>query len=116
METVIIILLSAAILLFLVSFFQKDRVKIMEKEVEQLSMNVLQEQYMLKKRMKVLEEELLVDDDLLQSQANQGFNSPNEILKSHVLALYNQGLNIQQISNQSSLPVEKVQDIINRRI
>lgn len=115
MYTIIIILLSASILLFIISFFQKDSVKIIEKEVEQLSMNMLQEQYMLKKRMKVLEEELLLEDDLLPTQPRKT-NTPNEILKSHVLALYNQGLDMKQISQQSSLPLAAVKDIINGRL
>ena len=64
MDTIIIILLSTSILLFIISFFQKDKTKQLEKELEELSFSVLQENYQLKKRMKVLEEELLMEDTL----------------------------------------------------
>lgn len=113
METIIIILLSASLLLFIISFFQKDRVKVLEQELEQLSMNVLQEQYMMRKRLKILEEELLMHDDLMELEATKAQTAePNDILKNHVLALYNQGLDIPQISKQSSLSIEVVRNII----
>ena len=114
MDTIIIILLSTSILLFIISFFQKDRTKQLEKELEELSFSVLQENYQLKKRMKVLEEELLMEDTLLDAKPLRSSGEPNEILKNHVLALYNQGLNIQQIANQSSLSPDIVGKIISR--
>ncbi|MCJ8006835.1 hypothetical protein ACFFF5_01050 [Lederbergia wuyishanensis] len=116
MDTIIIFLLGLSIVLFIISFFQTDKVKVLEKEVEQLSMNVLQDHYLMKKRLKVLEEELLMGqnfiDDIPRRELDQ---EPNEILKNHVLALYNQGLEIQQISKQSSLSVETVKNIIKKR-
>ncbi|MBS4194688.1 hypothetical protein [Lederbergia citri] len=116
MDTIIIILLSLAVLLFVISFFQSDKVKVLEKEVEQLSMNMLQDHYLMKKRLKVLEEELLIGQSFINdSPKHEKTREPNEILKNHVLALYNQGLDIQQISKQSSLSVETVKDIIKRR-
>ncbi|MBW8348117.1 hypothetical protein K0H71_01510 [Bacillus sp. IITD106] len=116
MDTIIIILLSLAVLLFIISFFQTDKVKVLEKEVEQLSMNMLQDHYLMKKRLKVLEEELLMGQSFINDAPGlKKTREPNEILKSHVLALYHQGLDIQQISKQSSLPVETVKDIIKRR-
>ncbi|MBS4199672.1 hypothetical protein KHA93_08385 [Bacillus sp. FJAT-49732] len=116
METIIVILLGLSIVLFIISFFQTDKVKVLEKEIEQLSMNVLQDHYLLKKRLKVLEEELLMGQSIIDDVPKREFDrEPNEILKNHVLALYNQGLEIKQISKQSSLSVETVQNIINRR-
>src|SRR5690606_40666570 len=63
MDTIIIILLAASIILFIISFLQPDKVKSLEKEVEQLNMTILQEQYLVKKRLKVLEEELLMEQN-----------------------------------------------------
>jgi hypothetical protein len=101
-------------LLFIISFFQKDRTSVVEKDVEDLSLNLYQETYQLKKRMKVLEEELLVDSKSFQ---NRSFSTPrngiNEILKSQVIALYRQGLSIDQISKQSALNITEVQKIIS---
>lgn len=112
MHTLVIILLSLSILLFLISLFQPDRTKALEKELEQLSMKLLQENYLLKKRVKVLEEELLTPDLQESFPMKEPSNKPNEILKNQVIALYHQGLNLGQISKQSSLPINKVQQII----
>ncbi|MFS0613872.1 hypothetical protein [Lederbergia ruris] len=113
MHTLVIILFSLSILFFLISLFQPDRTKALEKELEQLSMKLLQENYLLKKRVKVLEEELLTPDFQESFSMKEPSNKPNEILKNQVIALYHQGLNLGQISKQSSLPINKVQQIIS---
>ncbi|MFC5463133.1 hypothetical protein [Lederbergia graminis] len=112
MDTIIIILLAASIILFIISFLQPDKVKSLEKEVEQLNMTILQEQYLVKKRLKVLEEELLMEQgvDIISRNSLE----PNEILKNLVIALHKQGKNVHQISKQSSLPLETVKTIIHQ--
>ncbi|MBS4176338.1 hypothetical protein [Lederbergia citrea] len=115
MDLIVIILLCLSTLLFIISFFQTDKVKVLEKEVEQLSMDVLQEHFLINKKLKVLEEELLMDQDLFEAIPNQMSPEPNEILKNQVLALYNQGLDLHQISKQSSLPIKTITMIINSR-
>ncbi len=69
MDTVIIILLSACNFIIYYFLFSKGQTKTIEKELEELSFSVLQENYQLKKRMKVLEEELLMDDEFLDPDA-----------------------------------------------
>lgn len=61
MEYVIIGLFVFAIILLLLSFAGKDRIKLLEDQVEQLSLTQLQETYLIKKKLKVLEEELLME-------------------------------------------------------
>ncbi|EDL64432.1 hypothetical protein [Bacillus sp. SG-1] len=114
MTTVIISLLSLSALLFILSFFQRDRYKNLEKEVEELSMNFLQENYTLKKRVKILEEELLMDEGpIFQAPpAARPKKKVHEIVKNQVLALHAQGMNLEQIARQSALPITDVQDII----
>ncbi|WP_237563616.1 hypothetical protein [Halalkalibacter okhensis] len=63
MEISIIILLSFAILLFILSFFRKDRIEQVEKQLDQMSITYMQEIYQLKKKIRVLEEELLISND-----------------------------------------------------
>jgi len=112
MDTAIIILLAASAVLFILSFFRRDRIKELEQEVEQLSMNVLQENYQMKKRLKILEEELLVDGEVLvPSKPAVGVN---EIIKNQVFSLYSQGLDTRQIARQSSLPLETVRRLIGQ--
>lgn len=112
MDTLIISLLCGSILLFIVSFFQKDKTKQLEKEVEELGLTVLKEHYQLKKRMKVLEEELLIEESLMGIEPKVAGQEINEILKSQVLSLYSQGVNLKQISSQSSLSLDTVKKII----
>ena len=109
MNSLIILLLILAVLLFIISFFQKDRNSIIENNVEELSLNLYQETYQLKKRMKVLEEELLIEQSQPLSQPR---NEINAILKNQVIALHKQGLNAEQISKQSALSMTEVQKII----
>jgi uncharacterized protein YoxC len=51
-----------AIALFILSFFVNDRFEKIESDIEQLSISTMQETYQLKKKVKVLEEELLTED------------------------------------------------------
>lgn len=62
LETAIIGLFSFSIVLLVLSFFKKDKYKELESQIETLTMTVMQENYQLKKKMKVLEEELLGND------------------------------------------------------
>ncbi|GIO27541.1 hypothetical protein [Ornithinibacillus bavariensis] len=51
-----------AIALFILSFFVNDRFEKIESDLEQLSISTMQETYQLKKKVNVLEEELLQED------------------------------------------------------
>lgn len=118
MNTAIIILLSISLLLFIISFFQKDKTSELETEIEELSMTLLQDYHNLKKRVGLLEEELLLEKQIVQP--SPGMNQTNssqpvhEILKNQVLALHQQGIDLERISKQSSLPMQTVMSIIER--
>lgn len=66
MDFIIIGLFSFSIILLVLSFFKRDKVKDLEEQLEQLSLTTIQENYQMKKRVKILEEELLFQDDDLQ--------------------------------------------------
>lgn len=55
------IIMCVGIFFILISFFMKDKTKKLEKDVEELSINIYQEANTLKRRLKIVEEELLVD-------------------------------------------------------
>ncbi|MFS0780919.1 hypothetical protein [Bacillus sp. 1P06AnD] len=108
-----IILISIAIILFLLSFFVPDRFKQLEKNVEELSLQHVQDIYQLKKKMRILEEELMAPEAL--GYGNKMVDtSPkiNEILKSQVLALYAQGHSIEEISSRSTLSHKEIENIL----
>ncbi len=116
MGTIFISLFFLSLLLFLLSFFLKDPYKQLEEEIDQLSMQQLQEIYQIKKKLKVLEEELLVSDVELSPPLSQ-YSSSNkkeihEIIKNQVWSLAKQGTPIEQIAKQSSLPIHEVQTIL----
>jgi hypothetical protein len=116
-------LLCFAIVLLIISFFKKDRVSKLEEDLEQLSLTYMQDLYQLKRKIKVLEEELLIDGDLSTSD-NLSRIKPipakrpiNEILKNQVLSLYSQGLSLDQIAKQSTLSKDEIIGIIeNSRV
>lgn len=55
----IISIIIIAVILFVLSFFMNDRLEELENQVEQLSISTMQDSYQMKKKVKILEEELL---------------------------------------------------------
>ncbi|MEN8700990.1 hypothetical protein [Bacillus infantis] len=114
MGYVMIGLIAAAILLLILSFFLKDPYKSIREEIDQVSIHQIQELYLIKKKLKVLEEELLVDGAAAKPAGQPNSSGQvNPILKNQVLSLSQQGLSIDQISKQSSLSRNSVQEIVN---
>lgn len=116
LEIVLISLFLFSLLLFILSFFIKDPNKELRKEFDQFSMQQFQEVYQIKKKLKVLEEELLVNDidfsPTLSSFTKVEKTEIHDIIKNQVWSLCKQGIPIEQIAKQSSLTVDEVQTII----
>jgi hypothetical protein len=123
MEIVIISLFSLAIILLIISLFKKDKIAKLEEELEQVTLTHMQDIYQLKKKVNILEEELLIQDEPIHYSptSSQSFTSStqpmpiNEILKSQVLALYRQGRTLDQIEKQSTLTKEQIMDVITEQ-
>lgn len=121
MEIIILSLFSLAIILLLISFFKKDKIAKLEEELEQVTLTHMQDIYQLKKKVKILEEEFMIQDEPRPyipptSSHTTISNQPaavNEIFKSQVLALYRQGRTLDQIEKQSALTKEQIIEIIN---
>lgn len=108
-------LLIFSVLLFVISFFLKDPYKEMRNELDQISMQQIQEMYQIKRKIKVLEEELLIDDHDFKPVINQIPTNKKEIhaiIKNQVWSLAQQGVSVDQIAKQSSLSTNDVQQII----
>ncbi|MEJ9210036.1 helix-turn-helix domain-containing protein [Bacillus smithii] len=103
-------LLAASLLLFILSFFMKSRFKTMEQQLEEISLQFLQENYQVKKKLKVLEEELLMGDPY--SEEKNTHQKVNEIIRNQVISLYFQGKSMDQIAKQSSLSLSQVKQIL----
>ena len=136
-----IILLIIGILCMIISFFIKDTSKKIEKDVEELSISIYQETNALKRRLKVVEEELLLDpsfhvksptspkkgalnrnkpnltEQIISSQDHSKStvkkSKPiNEILVRQVIELDKQGYTFTEISKLSTLSEEQIRDIL----
>lgn len=55
----IVTILIIGIVLFILSYFMNDRLEELESKVEQLSITTMQDTYQMKKKIKILEEELI---------------------------------------------------------
>ena len=116
-------LLAFAIILLICSFFMKDPYKIIREEIDQLSMKQIQDMYVIKKKLKVLEEELLVNDIEFQSVStirphplSYEKKEIHDIIKNQVWSLVQQGLTVDQIARQSSLTPDEVESILAEKI
>ncbi|MGE7948331.1 hypothetical protein [Lysinibacillus sp. NPDC093688] len=73
-----IILMIVGILLIIASFFFKNNAKKVEQDVEELSISIFQETNNLKRRLKIVEEELLLEPEFqVKSPSAQNNTIPN---------------------------------------
>lgn len=118
MEQIIIALFAIGIILFIISFFLRDPYKDLRNEFDQFTMQQIQEIYQIKKKLKLFEEELLMDEPILPESNGVSFaperkKEINPILKNQVWSLYLQGLTVEQICKQSSLSRGEVEQVIH---
>lgn len=59
---VVVTLIVVAIALFVLSYFVNDKFEELESQIDQLSISTKQDSYQMKKKIKILEEELLPED------------------------------------------------------
>ncbi|WP_052130288.1 hypothetical protein [Ureibacillus sinduriensis] len=130
------ILIIIGIICIVASFFLKDTSKKVEQDLEDLSISIYQETNSLKKRLKIIEEELLLEPNFAvkqstidkksfeihnknaqlthSSQTNAANNTQqiNEILVNQVIQLNKQGYPVDEISKMSTLSKEQILTIL----
>ncbi|RAK22395.1 hypothetical protein B0I26_102389 [Anoxybacillus vitaminiphilus] len=108
-------LVFLSLLLLILSFFAKDKIKALEEQIDQLTMSFVQETYQLKKKLKVLEEELLMnDEDIMEIVRKKTLNDSVQLEREQVLSLYKRGLSYEQIAKETSLTTEEVRMILQQ--
>lgn len=119
------LLIIIGIICMIASFFLKDTSKKLERDVEELSLQFYQETNGIKRRLKVIEEELLLEPSFKVKPATKPIttksenvpkqpNKPvNQILVRQVIELNKQGYPISEISKMSTLSEEQVLHILN---
>ncbi|HEY9571382.1 MAG TPA: hypothetical protein VIR26_10305 [Metalysinibacillus sp.] len=117
--TLPVILMILGLIAIVLSFFLKDGTKQTEKQLDDLSISVFQETNNLKKRLKIVEEELLLEPQFhvkkpsaMKSTTPPSTKPIHDILKSQVIALNKQGLSIDEISKRSTLTEEQVRYVL----
>lgn len=110
MEYTIIALFSLSILLFIISFVKKDRNKEVETQIENFSITLMQEIYQLKKKIKVLEEEILIGQD--DRYFTNGQDNMVTYDRDKILALYEDGHSLEEIEEITGISIEKIQEIL----
>lgn len=58
----IVTILAIGLILFILSYFMNDRIEEVENQLEQFSITTMQDTYQMKKKIKILEEELLPEN------------------------------------------------------
>ncbi|WP_053219196.1 hypothetical protein [Virgibacillus senegalensis] len=107
-------LLAVAIILLILSFFMNDRFKDIEHQLEQFSISSMQEYYQLKKKIKILEEELLADDIDFLEETIPGTPNKKPPMYQKILDMHQQGEPVEQIARETSLSEHDVYSIINQ--
>ncbi|MET0785869.1 MAG: hypothetical protein ABWY25_04125 [Paenisporosarcina sp.] len=98
--------------LIVLSYIMKSPVKRLEKEIQDLSIDYYQDVNQLKRRIRVVEEELMIDPNLSIKSSKPQKKPIHEILVNQVLALHQQGYNDEEISKRSALSIEQVRSVI----
>jgi|SRR5690625_3647002 len=107
----IITLIIVSVALIVISFFMTDKIDQLESQYEELSISTMQDTYQMKKQIKILEEELLLDSFPNQSINTQEDKQP--LLIKEVYELYKQGFTVEEISSRTDLDHHAVKAIIN---
>lgn len=113
------VVLSVLVFLLIVFYLMlRNRLIKLEREFDEFTLQQLQELYRIKSKLKILQEEFLMVDSQFPSPATEikgdFTNEPKAVIKNQILELADQGLSIEQIAKQSSLPEEQVRMVLNQ--
>lgn len=118
----IVSILVIAIILFLISFFMDDDVKRLEEQFEQFSISTMQDTYLMKKKIKILEEELLTSpSNVAESHSTQPENLPDAVKNKPLLIqkvhhLHQQGYSNEEIAKQTALSTHDIQTVLTNKM
>ena|SRR5690625_3506090 len=110
MIIVFITLISVSIILIILSFFVNDKFSELEGQLEQFSISTMQDTYQMKKKLKILEEELLSEN--ISETMSQSNNIDSQQTVQKVFNLYEQGYPISDIASLANLSTLDVQTIL----
>ncbi|MGZ0086393.1 sigma factor-like helix-turn-helix DNA-binding protein [Caldibacillus thermoamylovorans] len=111
-EYAIVALAALSMVLLIISVFAKDEFKPLEEQIDQLTVSLAQETYQIKKRLQVIEEELLIPERRRPASPRRGGAlSPTD---RRILLLHKQGFPLEDIAAQTGLTVSEVERAVRR--
>ncbi|MEI3606822.1 hypothetical protein SPD48_14025 [Pseudogracilibacillus sp. SE30717A] len=116
MVYLLVSIIVIALILFISSFFMSDKFKNLEDQIEQISIVTMQDTYQIKKKLKVLEEELLTENSFQHDTQIPKSVQDKPLLIQKVYHLHQQGYSTEDISSQTDLSSHDVQTILNHNI
>ncbi|QTD41690.1 hypothetical protein [Sporosarcina sp. Te-1] len=117
MDNIVLLLLIVGIICVLLSFLFGRSSHKQADEIENISISLHQETNQLKKRLKAVEEELMIGvSHVNPSNVVKTKTKPvHEIIVNQILSLHAQGYSIADISKRSSLSTEEVSEVLRVR-
>lgn len=112
MIPVLLTIIVIAVILIVLTFFMNDKFNELENQIEQNSISALQDTYQIKKKLKILEEELLTESKPEPIPSIHGHINNKPILIQKVYHLHQQGYSIDAISKQTDLSEHDIQTIL----
>lgn len=110
-----IILLCIGILFIILSFFIGKSTQKKEEDIENISISLHHETNQLKKRLKAVEEELMIGVGPVTHGQKRKTKPVHEIIVNQILSLQAQGYSIPEIAKRSSLSEEEVVNVLKAR-
>lgn len=112
MVYIIVSIIVIALILLVGSFFMTDKYKDLEDQLEQFSIATMQDTYQMKKKIKVLEEELLTDNISADRFRLNNLDNEQPAVIEKVFNLYEQGYPISDIAQLTNLNKFDIQTIL----
>jgi|SRR5690625_704120 len=121
MVYIFITIILVGIGLFISSYFLNDKLKEIEDQLEQFSIATMQDTYQIRKKVKVLEEELLTAGPVGRPTINNSATLSDELKNKPLLIqkihhLHEQGYSLDDISRETNLSNHDVQTILNHQM
>lgn len=110
-----LVLFIIGIIFIALSFFFGNSSRNHEDEIENISISLHQETNQLKKRLKAVEEELMISTGPLVGNKQKKSKPVHEIIVNQILSLQAQGYSIQEIAKRSSLTDQEVISVLKSR-
>lgn len=112
-----LLLILIGIIFVIISFFIGRKNVIDADEVEKISISLHQETHGLKKRIKLLEDELMMSMEPLNTSQAKNANTGHihEIIINQILSLNSQDFSVEDIAKRSSLSSEDVLRVLQTR-